>query len=378
MQVHVRTIVADDWTGVAELHRQHYWRPYCLLLNRRFYEWQFESLPRRRGGSDASLVAVDGSGTIRGYLGVVEMAATRQGRSLRGAHLITWLIDPAAQGVGLGMRMMRTMTERYDFLFGRSVTPAALTVYQKLGFRYFPRCLRWLAILDADAALELAINPTVATRRRLRARQGDYAAGSGAVLHQSPPTQVEAIEQYLSSAAIAFDRNQGFLTWRYAEHPYLTYQYLTIGDPAQAMAVLRVERVPGGPRSVLRVVDFLATPERAADLGRAVVAHGSAQGCAYLDAFGMSERFVAGLLAAGAFLDDEEPELRLPHRLQPIDPDVAPPGLLFFGSSRTEPIAPHLDKSSLYVAKGDGNLDWPTWTPQGGSIAPPVTGYRGD
>jgi hypothetical protein len=108
-----------------------------------------------------------------------------------------------------------------------------------------------------------------------------------------------------------------------------------------------------------------------------VLSHGREQGCAFADVFGMSEQFVAGFVAAGGFNVAEEPDLRLPHLLQPWDPNVEPPGLLFFGRrdpARDGGIGLADDVSRIHVSRGDGNMDWPSWVPAAGSpaLAPPT------
>src|SRR4029078_1644447 len=98
-------------------------------------------------GGDQSVVVVE-EGRLLSFLGVVPARASFRGRPLKAAHLITWLSAPEARRRGVGLLLMTYMAESFDFLFGRSVTPAALTIYQRLGFRYFANCNRWIGILD--------------------------------------------------------------------------------------------------------------------------------------------------------------------------------------------------------------------------------------
>ena len=60
MGVHVRRIGPEDQQAVEDLHREHYWRSNCLLLNPDFYRWQFVQPPdSAAAGGDQSVVAVD-------------------------------------------------------------------------------------------------------------------------------------------------------------------------------------------------------------------------------------------------------------------------------------------------------------------------------
>jgi len=164
-------------------------------------------------------------------------------------------------------------------------------------------------------------------------------------------------------------------------HPFFDYRFLSIGSrrkPA-GFAVVRIEDVSGRSGKVLRIVEFIAPPENSLSLANAVLSYGAAHHCAYADMFGMSERFVSGFLAAGGFDATEEPELRLPHLLQPWDPSIETPDLSFYGrrdDPQTDGIGPADDMSMVHVSKGDTNLDWPSWVPtaDGKSFAPKVEG----
>ena len=344
----------------------HYWRSHCLLLNRTLYDWQFAAPPdAAAAGGDQSIIAVDADGRVVSYLGVAPMRAHAGNRPLRGAHLISWLTDPAVRGGGVGQAVMQRATEEYDFLFGRSVTPAALTVYRRLGFRYVPACDRWLAVVDPEGTLALAVEPDESSRKRAVARGVTPGSGEFEVT-QVPPEGVESVAARALADATTFDRDSDYFRWRFIEDPFLEYSFVSLPDPLRGLAVVRVDPVRGRPGKVLRVVDFLAEPDSGCALGHAVLAHAEAEGCVLADMFGVSERFASGFVAAGAFRTTEEPELRVPHLFQPWEPAVDPPGLLFYGPGLTD------DLTRIYVGKGDGNMDWPSWVPDadGRAIAP--------
>ena len=377
-KVHIRQIKPDDEAAVIELHRNHYWRKNCLLLNSNFYHWQFVQPPdSAAAGGDQSVVAADDEGRLLSFLGVVLARASFQGCPIKAAHLITWLSSPEARGRGVGLSLMRYMTKNFGFLFGRSVTPAALAIYRRLGFRYFANCSRWIGILDPDATLTLAVEPSELSGKRAHARTIHPSKSVPDCIVGELPSGAESLTAEVLSDGTAFHRTNEYLAWRYENHPYFRYEFLFVGTSSrpEGIAVLRAEDVSGRAGRVLRVVEFIAAPDHGHQLATAVFAYGREKGCAYADVFGMSEYFLAGFVAAGGFSTLEEPELNLPHLLQPWDANTDPPGLLFFGRRDVSPhsaLGPADDISRIHVSKGDGNMDWPSWVPtiEGGSIAP--------
>lgn len=381
MECIIRNIKHCDQQAVYDLHYNHYWRSHCLLLNENFYRWQFIEPPESViAGGDQSIVAFDKKGHLLSYLGIVPMKVLFKGEYLQGAHLISWLSSPASRGKGVGMKVMQYAVDRFDFLFGRSVTPAALTIYQKLGFRYFKNSGRWIAIIDSDATIGLAVNQSDINIKRCRLRAINLEEIPPLFHTSEVPNGVSnlLIRRVLSND-IAFERTEEYLRWRYEKHPFLDYTFLLLNDPKmpKGFAVVRVEQVGGRIGKVLRILEFIAPREFSRHLSIAILAYGYDQECAYADIFGISEHFLSGFVSVGGFNVIEEPEIRLPYLLQPWDPDVLTPGLLFFGKKNISDMAgigPVDDISRIYISKGDGNMDWPSWIPSanGISIAPPT------
>src|SRR5262245_8471500 len=169
--IQIRTIQPGDREDVRELHRRHYWRTHCLLLNADFYHWQFEAPPDTvAAGGDQSLVTVDGRGRVLSFLGVVLGRCTVKGKRLRGAHIISWLSHPEARGRGLGKHALRLLMEEYEFLFSRSPVAVSLAIFRQLGFRYVSQCSRWIGVLDPEATLSLAVDISDRAADRARAR----------------------------------------------------------------------------------------------------------------------------------------------------------------------------------------------------------------
>ena len=359
-----RNIRPTDRESLTELYREHYWRPHCVLMNPSLYRWQLEQPPEsRRKGGDQSIVAVDKLGRVVAALSLFPMSVWNHGTERTGVHLISCLNHPEVRGQGVGSTIVAMMCDRYAFRMGRSLSPASQSVYAKFDFRYLQHSQRWLAILDADRAAPLVIEPHAQTTKRLKARQVQRVSPRHYQVSNRPPTGAGSLTWKVLRSATTFARTPEYLVWRYTQHPIHNYRFITLGQAFQpeGMAVVRCEQVKGRPGQVLRILEYIAEPEHQVALAHALFDYGREQGCCYADFFGMSEKFVAGFIAAGGFHWQEE-LIRLPHLLQPWDEHDSPPGWLF--SSPRDPltgIAATDDMSNYYVTRGDGNMDWPSW-----------------
>ncbi len=363
-QLRYRLIRPSDRASLAELYREHYWRPQCVLMDPVLYHWQLEQPPEsKRKGGDQSIVAVDEHNRVVAALSMFPMSVWDRGSERSGVQLISCLNHPDVRGQGVGTRIVEMMCERYAFRMGRSLSPASQSVYAKFAFRYMQHAMRWLAILDAQRAEELVIEPHELTSKRLKAREIPRLSPRPYQVSNRPPTGAANLTWKVLRSATTFARTPDYLVWRYTLHPMLRYRFITLGEAYQpdGLAVVRCEKVSGRPGHVLRILEFIADEEHQVALARAVFDYGREQGCSYADLFGMSERFVAGFLAAGGFHWQED-HLRLPHLLQPWDAHDAPPGWLFSGPrDPITGIAATDNLANFYVGRGDGNMDWPSW-----------------
>ena len=361
----IRPVTPADHPAMRSLYAEHYWRPHCLILDEAFYDWQIRRPPlsQKRGG-DQSLAAFDEQGRLLAHLAHFPHPVWVRGAEQVGTYLISWLTHPDAQGRGIGTATMAQIQTLGTVSMGRSLSPPSRAVLMKRGFRYLTRCQRWVGILDAQSCKALMIEPNDLALKAAKRRQMPDRAGPACQTSRVPPSGAETLAWDVLSQGVSFARSQEYLRWRYSEHPRLTYDFHWLGSERRprAWAVTRTETILGRPGRALRIVEFVAPPEASRDLAAALAAWGREQGCAFLDCFGLAERFVVGLVAAGGWNTLEEPELRLPTLLAPWDAHDDPPGVLLDSSRDPRSgLAPTDDASSFYLSKGDGNMDWPSW-----------------
>ncbi len=182
---HVRPFVPDDIPAVVELRRKSFayseWRTpqeSAAYFERVFFQnpWHTGALP--------SLVHVEDTGRITGFLGVVPRAATLHGEPIRVAVCTQFMVDSESRGLP-GVRLVRTLLRgEQDLSFADVANDASRQLWEGLGGSTSPvHSLSWTQPLRPArfAASELAqgviargftrvLRPALALIDRLTAR----------------------------------------------------------------------------------------------------------------------------------------------------------------------------------------------------------------
>jgi hypothetical protein len=127
------------------------------------------------------------------------------------------------------------------------------------------------------------------------------------------------------------------------------------------MAVFRPEQVRDRSETVLRVVEFLATPPAATALAHAVLQAARQLGVAYADFYCSSAVAARGLEDVGFKLENTtEDQPAFPTRLQPLEKGrFAMTGLLRLPPGMRGQLNNLVRAGRLYVTKSDGDQDRP-------------------
>jgi GNAT superfamily N-acetyltransferase len=329
------------------------WPRRVAISQPEFYEWQFRASPEN-DGRDHSIVLADDSGEIHGFMGLNRRRFWLGRRKLAGAELTTWVISPAAQGLGLSLMMLELLQRRYDVLLGTGIGDAALPLYLRTGFRYLRYLPRYVRVLHPEAVAAISAMSTLG-KRLIR----QYSA-SPRTSFESRRLQLEdttaAIER-LRDEFNGFDRDAATLTWRYLRHPEFRYEaYLVRSaegtlvvilreDATAALKIVHVIDVFGDLRELSAAIQFIEDfcRERNAD-------------CA--DFFCASDRLGHVFRYSGWFSTVDDPWIQIPHLFHPVEM-WSPPTTSVIMWSGVNPCA-LLEQARLYVTKGDCDLDRPT------------------
>jgi GNAT superfamily N-acetyltransferase len=287
-----------------------------LARDAELLRWQH----RRRSDPDTlAVLAAEEDGRLLAMLGWIEFDACVGEERVPGGWMTNWLVVPEARGRGLGLALVqRAMESEYELIGALGANSATLHVLGKHGFAEVGMH-RLVRVFDPDALPELLGG------REYRQETAQTSPGE-------------------PSRFVGGCRDEGFLDWRYREHPRFRYELLRDGS---GFAAYRIEQVRGSDARVMRITDFLGGDE----LARALVDAATHEGVVFADFYCTTRRFGAPLETAGF-----APANGLPGRFQPLDFSDRPIVSNVWAAPRLEV---DLASADLYVTRADSDLDRP-------------------
>lgn len=229
----------------SEAVREFYtsnWNRVIPLCSKQFYEWQFLHPPGTRE-RDNCCIAVDDDGGIIGVMGLHERPFVYAGSSIPGAELTTWIVRSDTQNKGVGPQMLQYLQGKYEFLLGLGITPAAVTVYLRHGFRFFNPIPRFMRVLNWERVTKFAqIDERAKKIDRYWKQRFERSGYRNCGLDVD---RADAIGTSFAHSTNMFTRNREFLRWRYADHPTFKYEVTvvrsTANDADGAVVAFRVQ-----------------------------------------------------------------------------------------------------------------------------------------
>jgi hypothetical protein len=340
----------SQFDALQTFFRRAYRDSYRLAWDASLVRWQF-------GGATGDChvkLAVSGD-QIQACLGFIPVDLSVAGRTVRAAWTANWMVDPSHRRLGLGPLLLRQLTEQFDAVLSLGLEADACELLPRMGWVDFGDLARYVCVLDEASAGLLTESGTL-----------QWPSAASIRPATTDPNLVEvpldaSVDDLWSRAwghGAGTRRTLEFLRWRYLAHPCFVYRTLRLrrsSDGSEALAVFRMEKVRDMPVTICRITEIVADRPLAADIIRAVVNEGRAQGAAMVD-FSCASRTLEEALVGEGFLRAEvEPASQLPMLFQPVNRNRK--GTRFMAHLRKVPQAGVL--TEWYVTRGDGDQDRP-------------------
>jgi GNAT acetyltransferase-like protein len=359
----------------------HWSTGHILSRDESLLRWQYDP-SRIAGGAlegPAVLLAWHREEVV-GMLGLTGFDWNVEGIPMTGAWLSQWLVEPEKRSRGVAMRLLGAARAfGLEVLATLGANDVVTKVLSTLGWALMPDVPRWIGVMDHRQAAALltasdaAVAPEVAEWLCQRHRVADCMPVHPSAEHIDvvlwTPACAGPWDRYwreqLAGTLVGTRRDAAYLRWRYVEHPRFRYELRLarrrVDGSVLGIAVFRVEQVRERRERVLRVVEFLASPEAEVTLAKAVAQAGREQGVAFADFYCSSPRAARGLKGLGFKLAMARPgEAGFPCRLQPLEGGhFRMTGLVQVPPGQRGNLARLIDAGRLYLTKSDGDQDRP-------------------
>jgi hypothetical protein len=318
-----------------------------------FYEWQFRRPPENIG-VDNCCVAIDASGKILGVIGLNRRSFYLAGKQRNAAELTTWIVSESARGRGIGGKILHYLKEKYDVLLGMGVTEAALPLYLKSDFRFIRYIPRFVRVFDL-AEISKISEPVNLSRRLIAKWSNSYVLKYD--VRETLPSELSVLGKYLPTQFNYFNRDRDSLLWRYDEHPIYDYKSFIIKAKGKGVGiVLRIEKFDSF--KIMHVIDIFGDLVDTNEALNFIDKYCIDMNVSISDFYCTSSKITRHFVSAGWFSTVDDYYFEFPHLFHPIElRKPATTSLIYWAKTGMEDLA---DISSLYLTKGDIDLDRPT------------------
>jgi GNAT superfamily N-acetyltransferase len=345
-----------DSSRVRDFYSAKWDRP-IALVEERFYNWQFKSLPLSTG-VDNCVVAYDSEkDAIAGVMGVNARPFLLAGRELRGGEATSWIISEEYRGTGVGRQMMAHVMSAFQAFIGMGTSALALPMRLRSGFRYLAAIPRFVRVYDFDAIASLAVYEPLA--ERLWRQWLGAGKPAGYSVTEGIDSEADALFERLKASYNLFARDARHLTWRYVDHPMFKYRLFAVrpvGAEGLAFVALREETaVPGV--IIYHVTDCIGD-ETAMEAAFTFIDDFCRENGAHLaDFYCTSSRINRYPLSRGWFSTLDDHFFKFPHLFHPVEFRV--PATTSMTYWARDSLVEMCDLSRLYITKEDADFDRP-------------------
>jgi len=355
---------------------------HVLSRDEELLRWQFDGslLPGREFAGPTVILAWHDDAIV-GMFGLTACQVTLEGTLASGVWLSHWFASPKYRRYNVALGLWRAVEEfGFETIGTVGANQASTKLLSAMRFETIPALPRWLGVVNVSQTARLLVDcnqgltpdDAVHLCERYRAESGALGPAAAEAAVEVTPWRDEFAtawdhywKEHVARTIVGTVRDARFLRWRYIHHPRFRYEIrLATGRSdgrVTGLAVFRLEQVRGRNETVLRVVEFLASPPASAALARAILQAGREFGVAYADFYCSSASVARGLEEVGFRpVSGAEDQSLFPTRLQPLEGgrhDIT--ALVRLPSALRGQLNALVRAGRLYLTKSDGDQDRP-------------------
>lgn len=345
------------------------WAPSHSIYSKCLFDWQYGGPV---GKASASLLLLDGTGAIQGFLGVIPYSFLFRGDKKDGAGLAVWVVDKGIKNSGAGLYMRKEIEGRFDVVYTIGLNLETIHYYQKRQYQYYDSLHRYVIPLEAEGYQRLLAEPCAS---------GDVAAWAASIAVAPLATPVAGVDAaelenaYQHGVAFRFPlcplKDAKFWEWRYLNSKGFEYLFFRAEG---GIVVCRVEethalgeRLRHGLRC-LRIIEILPADGAVWD-GKdspslveailSVLAWARDQGCVLADFQISNSRLRHILTQAGFRLQESAGTTNIARLFAPFRENAKPLNFTYRVLD-SEGFA-EIDREDTYIVKSDTDMDRPNY-----------------
>ena len=347
------------------------WAENHTVYDRQLFDWQYGGPTEE---SSASVLLLDDSGDIRGFLGVVHYPFLLYDKSIEGAGLAIWVVDQDIKNSGAGLLIRKAVEDNFDMVYTIGANRSVVHYYQRRHYTYHDSLYRYVIPLDTKG-YQLFLGEDCESREITDWLKAICFAESAIPLAEFDAAGLARI--YADATAPHFSlrpqKDALFWEWRYQNSKGFSYLSYQTGGGA---IVFRIECVhsPSDPRrhgaKCLRIIEILPTTGKVWD-GNAdealsgailsVLAWAKEQGCVLADFQISNARLSHVLEGVGFRMQQGKGVTNLVRLFSPYRVGVPPLNFMYriYSEGRFEDIG----REDTYFLKSDVDMDRPNYLP---------------
>jgi GNAT superfamily N-acetyltransferase len=381
-QILIKHCSEDDVDALRQFIDTHWQHGHILARDAVLLRWQFDHIRSKTGTFKAPSILLAWRGDrIVGMLGLICFDFNLRGIPIPAVWLSHWFTIPEFRAHGIGLKLLWAVHDLgYDAIFVLGINDTARKVYSALGFELLPSMPRWIGVFNVGQTARLLESVNRVTNvKSLDDICGQYRIDKG---RKAPEGSNVRVVDWSASFAAAWDsfwtgelaptlvspgKDSAYLKWRYVDHPTFKYEMrLALNARTRdvlGLAVFRVEKIRERDERILRVLEFLTTPEAESALALSLIRAAQSHNTIFADFYCTSERAVRALEIVGFKRHaSAKNETDFPARFQPMEAGRSEiSGAFWLSNSLRRKLGPAqlLTSNDFYVTKSDGDQDRP-------------------
>ena len=222
-----------------------------------YADWWFKSHKKSSGIKTRLLLALQDNDIV-GMNAIISTPMCGHNHLDRIGWLANTMVRSDFRGRGLGTILVKKTTEDFQLSGSISFKEEAQKILEHLNYKIEKNPMkRFVMIIDDILSKSLVIKSKKRLFDLLFMEQVNKKRENTGLQTVSSVNLEKIWAKCKHRYGLATDRNSNFLNWRYSNHPYGKYYFLSIiSKNPEAALILRVERVEGLGVKIARIVDI--------------------------------------------------------------------------------------------------------------------------